>query len=290
MSGAAPVGREVAAGMALHGEGLRTLARERRLWLPAAVPFVLGMLALGLAALAIASQAGALWGWTAGWLPWPEAGAWYAWLWVGPARAVLAAAGALLFAAACGAVLAAAWILAGALGAPFLDALSRRVETLATGGVQDGSDGGVGGMAREALRAVALELRRGTFFAAVQAGLFLAGVLLPGGALLAPPAMLLFAMLFLPLDYAGYTHDRRRVPFRARRRWILAHRARMLGFGGAAFATLLVPGLNFLAMPGLVVSGTLLALRTPIPEPERELEPPRPREPSEADAPQAPRS
>jgi CysZ protein len=275
--------------MALHWEGLRTLTRERSLWLPAAVPFALGMLALGLAALVIASHAGELWGWTAGWLPWLAAGPWYAWLWVGPARAALAAVGALLFAAACGAILAAAWILAGALGAPFLDALSRRVEVLATGGVRDGSDGGVRGLAGEALRAVALELRRGIFFAAVQAGLFLAGVVLPGGALLAPPGMLLFAMLFLPLDYAGYTHDRRRVPFRARRRWILAHRARMLGFGGAAFATLLVPGLNFLAMPGLVVSGTLLALRTPIPEPEREPEPPGPRELLDPDAPQAPR-
>ena len=34
----------------------------------------------------------------------------------------------------------------------------------------------------------------------------------------------------------------------------------MLGFGGSAFATFLVPGLNFLCLPWLVTSGTLLAL------------------------------
>ena len=35
----------------------------------------------------------------------------------------------------------------------------------------------------------------------------------------------------------------------------------MVGFGAAAFASFAVPGLNFLAMPVLVVAGTLLALR-----------------------------
>ena len=37
----------------------------------------------------------------------------------------------------------------------------------------------------------------------------------------------------------------------------------MAGFGGAAFVTLLIPGLNFLMLPALVVAGTLLALRLP---------------------------
>ena len=41
----------------------------------------------------------------------------------------------------------------------------------------------------------------------------------------------------------------------------------VIGFGVGAFLTLLVPGLNFLAMPALVISGTLLALRYPPPSP-----------------------
>jgi len=46
----------------------------------------------------------------------------------------------------------------------------------------------------------------------------------------------------------------------------------MVGFGGAAFGTGLVPGLNFLMLPTLVVAGTLLVLRYPPPHagPEEE--------------------
>jgi uncharacterized protein involved in cysteine biosynthesis len=72
-------------------------------------------------------------------------------------------------------------------------------------------------------------------------------------------------MLVLPLEYAGFVLDRRRVPFAERRRWVLSHRAAMLGFGATAFATFFIPGLNFAALPLFVVSGTLLALKAPLP-------------------------
>lgn len=253
-------------GVRLAAEGFGVLRRERSLWSLAWVPLLLCAGALLGTFGAVVIHAAQLYAFTSGWLPVLEAHAWYAWLWVAPARVVLWLVGLLLFAGLAGVLLVMALLVANLLASPFLDALSRRVEDRVTGGVVDRSPGGVHGLAGDALRAVVLELRRGVFFAAVQGGLFLAALALPGGVLLGPPAMLLFTTLFLPLDYAGYTHDRRRVPFRARRRWVLAHRARMLGFGGAAFATLLVPGLNFLALPGMVVSGTLLALRTPIPE------------------------
>jgi len=42
----------------------------------------------------------------------------------------------------------------------------------------------------------------------------------------------------------------------------------MLGYGATAFVAFLVPGLNVLALPVLVASGTLLALRTPLPPPQ----------------------
>jgi uncharacterized protein involved in cysteine biosynthesis len=38
----------------------------------------------------------------------------------------------------------------------------------------------------------------------------------------------------------------------------------MLGFGFTALGTALVPGLNLLLLPSLVIAGTLLALRHPI--------------------------
>jgi uncharacterized protein involved in cysteine biosynthesis len=41
----------------------------------------------------------------------------------------------------------------------------------------------------------------------------------------------------------------------------MANKPAAVGFGGAAFLICWMPGLNFLAMPLLVVGGTLLAIR-----------------------------
>ena len=105
------------------------------------------------------------------------------------------------------------------------------------------------------------ELRRLVFFLGVWLLLAILGVLVPGGQVVAPPLMTLFTLFFLPLDYASYTLDRRRLSFRQKRQWLLGHAGSMLGFGLAAFLVCAIPVLNLLAMPVLVVSGTLLALR-----------------------------
>jgi uncharacterized protein involved in cysteine biosynthesis len=250
------------AGASLHLEAVRMLRRERRLWALAAVPFALGVLAVVLAFAAVVQWAGPIHAATSGWLPRPAPATGWAWLWAGPLRLALWLAGSLLFLATSGAILFAAWLAAGVLAAPFREALSRRVERIATGRVVEESP--PGGVLRQALRAAADELRRLVFFLAVQLAIAGVGVLVPGGAAVAPLAMAAFTALFLPLEYAGFALDRRGASFAQRRRWVMAHRAGMLGFGAAAFATFLVPGLNFAAMPVLVVSGTLLALRAPL--------------------------
>ena len=205
---------------------------------------------------------GELHAFASGWLPSLEAHAWYAWLWVAPGQLVLWLVGLLLFVGLTGGILVAALLLANLLASPFLDALARRVEALVTGEAEETTTEGWLAPVREGGRAALEELRRTGFFVAVQLGLFFVG-LLPGGQVVAAPAMVLVAVLFLPLDYASYTLDRRRVPFREKRRWILARIPLMLGYGSAAFLTCLIPGLNLLAMPVLVVGGTLLALRHP---------------------------
>ena len=89
--------------------------------------------------------------------------------------------------------------------------------------------------------------------------LFLLG-LIP---LLAPftvAAATLFTILFPPLQYAGFTMDRRLLSFAQRRHLVWQHRGLMLGFGTAAFLTLLIPLLNFVCLPILVVGGTRLFL------------------------------
>jgi uncharacterized protein involved in cysteine biosynthesis len=54
--------------------------------------------------------------------------------------------------------------------------------------------------------------------------------------------------------------DHRQMPFAARRALIWQQRWLMLGFGAAGFLTLLIPLLNFVCLPALVVGGTLLFL------------------------------
>jgi len=250
-------------GLRLAVAGLSLLARHRRLWPLAAAPVALSLAFVAAAVSALAAFAPELYAWLVGWLPRPEASAWWEWLWVGPATVLRAALGGLLFA-----VVAALGVLAGLLAAnvasaPFLDALSQQVERLERGVSPEPAAGGLRGLVRENLRSVANELRRVGFFAALWGAIMLAGLLVPGGQLLAPPLLALVSLLFLPLDYSGFALDRRQVPFRERRRWVLANLPLMVGFGGAAFATLLVPGLNLLVLPALVAGGTLLALRRP---------------------------
>jgi len=251
------------AGLALHWEGLRLLGRERSLWKLAAVPFLLALVACGVTVALLVAYAGAVHGLATAWLPALEAGAWYTWLWIGPAKLLLGAVGLVLFLAVCALALVLAFLVATVLSSPFLEALSKRVEALVSGAVPEWGESGLMGVLREGGRAVTEEMRRLFFFVLVQLVIAGLGIVVPGGQIVAPLAMVAVTVLFLPLDYASYTLDRRRMRFRDKRRWIFAHRTAMVGFGAGAFVTLAVPGLNFLALPVLVVSGTLLVLRHP---------------------------
>ncbi len=256
---AASLGR--GAGLAL--EGVSLLGSERRLWALASVPALLSLLAVGLALAGVVTFAGELHGLASGWLPRPAAAGWVEWIWIGPARALLGLLGLVLFLALAGGCLVAAFLLAGLLASPFHDALARRVEALVAGEVPDAAGAGLLATLREGGRALREELRRLGFFLGVALPLGLAGLAIPGAQLVTGPALVLFTLLFLPLEYASYALDRRRLSFREKRRWILEHAPTMLGFGAAAFLACLLPGLNLLAMPALVVGGTLLALRHP---------------------------
>ncbi len=257
----APTSDTLVSGLRLPFEALGLLRRERRLWPLAALPVLLSLLAFGAAIAGIATWSGELYGWATAWMPVLEVERWYQWLWIGPARAGLAVVGAVLFLFIAGAALVLAYLLASLLASPVHDALAARVEQITTGGVVDPSGGGLRGVLSEGVRALREELRRTLFFLTLTVPLFLVGAVVPGASLVTGPLLLGITVFFLPLDYASYTLDRRRVPFAQKRRWMLAHRPVMAGFGGAGFLTFAVPGLNFLAMPVLVVAGTLLVLR-----------------------------
>lgn len=247
-------------------EGFGLLLRERRLWPLAATPVLLALLAVALAAALVWHWSGPLFAFVTGWLPVIEPGEWYTWIWRGPARFAVWLFGWLLFGLASSLAVALAFLLANVAAAPFLDALSRRVEEIVAGRVGDAGETGLAAVWRDGRVAIASELQRVLWFGGITALLMIVGVVIPGGQLVAPPLIFAFTALTLPLQYAGYALDRRRVPFRQRRGWIVARWPLMGAFGATAFLTFLVPGVNFLMVPALVVAGTLLVLRFP---PER---------------------
>lgn len=244
-------------------DGFSLLRSDRSLWRLAVIPLCLAGLALAGATSIVVGQADAIFAGVAGWLPTIDAGAWYSWLWVGPAKLGLWLFASLLFVAASGTLFVLSLLLANLVAAPALDLLSQRVEVVESGRLVESGDGSLGAIAVDIRRSLASEARRLLFLVSVWMGLFGLGIVIPGGQLITSPLMVAFTIAFLPLEYTGHVLDRRRVPFRERRAWLRSQMPRMLGFGAAAFLTLMLPGLNFLVLPVLVVAGTLLAVRYP---------------------------
>lgn len=248
-------------GLRLPFEGARLLIKERSLWAPSAVPIGLSISAIAIAVSMLVAYSSELYTWATLWMPVVEAGAWYTWLWIGPAKAALSAIGAVLFLVIAGVSLLAAFLVANVLASPFLDVLAYRVELIESGRVVGDGSGGLLGSASDIGRSLLEELRKTGFFLAVVGTLSVFGLLIPGAQLLTGPAIVGFAIFFLPLDYASYALDRRRLTFRQKQHWLGSNKPAVLGFGVAAFLICTIPGLNLVALPLLVVGGTLLALR-----------------------------
>jgi CysZ protein len=254
---------QLLAGSGLLFEAWRLLRRERSLWPLALVPMVFSTCAVALALSLIFAYAGELYAGIEATLPAFDVSAWFQWIWLGPAKLAIWLLGYLVFALAAGLALVLALMLASVAAAPFLDALSQRAERLAAGEVVDMTGSGWTGLARDARRSLWSEVQRMSTFLAIWAVLFGAGFVIPGAHLITGPLLLGVTILFLPLEYSGYTLDRRQLSFRERRAWVSSHLPRMAGFGIAAFISCLVPGVNLMMIPVLVVAGTLLVLQTP---------------------------
>lgn len=241
------------AGMVLLPRALQMLRRQRRLWPWCVLPFCLNLLAFAAAIVLLSSQFGVISDPISEWLSPRDPAAWYEWAWIGPLRLLAGLVRWFLLALLAVLVYFTFTLVGGVLASPFLDLLSRRVEEIATGA--EPPDPGLAATFRIAFE----ELKRALFFLGVEAAILAMG-LVPGLQLLAGAASIGFAVLFLPLNYAGYALDRRQLSFAARRAWIKRRPSLVAGFGGAAFVTFLIPGLNFLCLPWLVTAGTLLVL------------------------------
>ncbi len=134
------------------------------------------------------------------------------------------------------------------LTAPLLDRLSRRVEALAGGRVDDAGRG---------LRfEIAESLRGALYFLVAAPGVLLLG-LIP---VIGPILSALWGARAVAFQMTDPALSRRGLAFRDKRRWHREWLFETEGFGLAGMVGVLVPFANFLLAPALVAGGTLLVL------------------------------
>jgi CysZ protein len=245
-------------GFQLVFRGIAFLGQHRSLWKWAFLPVVINVVVFTAAFAVFLVFYPDLYSLATGFLSLDPPSVWYAWLWVAPLRLLALVISILLVVTALVVLYFAFLILGTAIASPFLDVLAQRVEGLAAGRTSEEPTSLLGAL-RAVGTSIVIELQKLAFFLAVQIMLFLLG-LIPFLTPFTVVAAALFTMLFLPLEYASFAMDHRHMRFPQRRALIWRHRWLMLGFGAAAFLTLLIPLLNFVCLPALVVGGTLLFL------------------------------
>jgi uncharacterized protein involved in cysteine biosynthesis len=229
--------------------GVRFIASRRDCWPAAAVPcLVVAAIAMALCWLTI----GSLGPWLADWLL-PRADSWYA---RGAHAIVLVAASVL-------GVFASFWV--ALLGAPILSAPA--LEHLVRA-----QEGALGVPGRPRLGVwfelwCGLEAQLGGLLLALPLWLvyWIAGVLLPGAAIVLLPFQILPLALSLAWSLLDYPLTLRGVRARSRFALLRQQPAPILGFGLCFAAATFIPGAAFLLLPAGVVAATRLAWRL-IPE------------------------
>jgi len=151
-------------------------------------------------------------------------------------------------------------VVGNILASPFNDALSQRVEEVLSG-VRVDQPFSILAMIKEGRRALVQEFKRIVFFIAVVAVLALLNFLPIVGTALNLALGTLATLLFLALEYVGYTMDRRHLRLRTRLGIVRSNLGLMLGFGSGVFVLLLIPVVNFFCIPASVVGGTMLGVQ-----------------------------
>ncbi len=243
---------------AIHGfrlpfQGIAYLAQHRSLWKWAVLPAGINIILFSVAFAILIAYVPTLYNLIRLESPLTQ----QAWLW-STALSVLSSTIGVLIVLLSSAILVVVFLLLGkVIATPFLDILAQQVEYLHGEAQPAAFD--LHYLWRSFWVAIGAELKRTWFVMVVFVALFLLG-LIPLLAPLAALAGTLFTILFLPLQYAGYTMDHRLMTFRQRRALVVQRPGLMFGFGIAAFLTIFVPLLNFVCLPILVVGGTLLMM------------------------------
>ncbi len=232
--------RDFLAGLGFFMRGVRTVATGPRLWPWAAIPVVINTV------LMIGIVVGALYAWRMWGGTWPDS--WWLeilyWLGIPVLLAVAIIVIFFLFT-----------IVGSVLAAPFNDVLSEKVEERVLGGRAD-EPGGFAWFLREMLRAV----RAAVALVSIQ----VATLLILAVFMLIPVVggipFLLGSIVFAAMDFLDVIMDRKRLRTREKFAFIWNNLSLCMGFGVAAYVSLLVPGVNLLILPAGAAGATLLFL------------------------------
>lgn len=153
-------------------------------------------------------------------------------------------------------------VVGGVVAAPFLEALTQRVEELAA--PNQAADWTPRGIFSEILRVAGQALKKLLLYALVM-GLLLLLNLFPGpGTALYAGLAFVATCYFLALEFTDYPLDRRGLTLTAKLGYVRRLGLRGLAFGAAVFLLGLMPLINLALLPLAAVGGTLLYLDAPL--------------------------
>lgn len=146
-------------------------------------------------------------------------------------------------------------LVANLAGAPFNGLLAEAVERHLAG--EREADGGFRKLASEFVSSLISEARKTAYFVLWSVPLLVL-FLIPLVNLVAPILWVGFSAWMLAIEYADFPMGNHGIDFLDRRSRLRANRFLALGFGGGVLVMMMIPGLNFVAMPASVAGATLM--------------------------------
>ncbi|MBT3061261.1 MAG: sulfate transporter CysZ [gamma proteobacterium symbiont of Ctena orbiculata] len=146
-------------------------------------------------------------------------------------------------------------VIANLIAAPFNGLLAEKVERY-LGGEMPKQASGAKQMFKDVAPALLSELRKLLYFL-LRAIPLLILFLIPGLNVAAPFLWMLFSAWFLALEYGDYPMANHNLAFKQQHKRLKQARLSSLSFGGGLTLMMMVPILNFVAMPAAVAGATL---------------------------------
>ena len=146
-------------------------------------------------------------------------------------------------------------VIANLIAAPFNGLLAEKVERY-LGGEIPRQPGGIGQVMKDILPAMLSELRKLGYFL-LRAIPLLILFFIPGLNVAAPFLWIAFSAWFMALEYGDYPMANHGLVFKQQHQRLKQHRLTALAFGGGLTLLMMVPVINFLAMPAAVAGATV---------------------------------